>query len=123
MMEKVEVYWNLHKNCFSVRSCKTGRVIAHTKAVDIKDAKFVVRQAGRRKVLQEKKKNVHAFVRGYLAPMGFPLAEIGQHGYATYNPYKYDSFVDTATKESLDVVKFVSLYTNQDKKGAIQWVK
>ena len=122
-MEKVEVYWNLHKNCFSVRSCKTGRVIAHTKAIDIKDAKFVVRQAGRRKVLQEKKKNVHAFVRGYLAPMGFPLSEIGQHGYATYNPYKYETFVDTATKKPLDSVKFVSLYTNQEKKGAIQWVK
>ncbi len=56
-MGKVEVYWNLHKNCFSVRSCETGRVIAHTSAVDIKDAKFVVRQAGRRKVLQEKKKD------------------------------------------------------------------
>jgi len=122
-MGKVEVYWNLHKKCFSVRDCKTGRVIAHTSAIDIKDAKFVVRQAGRRKVLQEKKKNVHAFVRGYLAPMGFPLTEIGQHGYATYNPYKYDSFVDTATKESLDTVKFVSLYTNRDSKGAIQWLK
>ncbi len=122
-MEKIEVYWNLHKHCFSVRSCKTGRVIAHAKAVDIKDAKFVVRQSGRRKVLQEKKKNVHAFVRGYLAPMGFPLSEIGQHGYATYNPYKYDSFVDTATKEPLDKAKFVSLYTNQDNKGSIQWVK
>ena len=122
-MEKIEVYWNLHKHCFSVRLCKTGRVIAHAKAVDIKDAKFVVRQSGRRKVLQEKKKNVHAFVRGYLAPMGFPLSEIGQHGYATYNPYKYDSFVDTATKEPLDTAKFVSLYTNQDNKGSIQWVK
>jgi len=123
-MGKVEVYWNLHKGCFSVRSCKTGRVIIHTAAVNIRDAKFVVRQAGRRKVLQEKKKNVHAFVRGYLTPMGYPLEDIIDHGYATYNPYKYDSFVDAKTKESLDTAKFVSLYTHKrDKKGAIQWLK
>ena len=59
---KVEIYYNLHKNVFSVRH--KGRVIQHTSMAVIKDAEYVVRPAGRAKVLREGKKNVHAFVRG-----------------------------------------------------------
>ena len=61
---RVEVYFNLHKKTFSVRSCRTGRVIHHTDKVHIANPEFVVRKAGRERVLREGKKNVHAFVRG-----------------------------------------------------------
>ena len=86
---KVEVYFNLHKRVFSVRSCKTGRVIHHTKNVHIRDPQFVVREGGRQRVLRERKKNVHAFVRGYATYFEDcpTLDTIG------YNPFKYDSFV------------------------------
>lgn len=125
---KVEVYWNLHKDCFSVRDCKTGRVIKHAKELFLTDVKFVVRQAGRRKVLQEKRKNVHAFVRGNLVQDHFrPLAGACKTGYATYNPYKYETFVDYETKIPLDTMPAVNLYTvginGVTKKGAIQWAK
>ena len=30
---RVEVYWNLRKGCYSVRDCKTGRVVEHTNRV------------------------------------------------------------------------------------------
>jgi len=123
---KVEVYWNLHKNCFSVRDCKTGRVIRHTNDMYLYDAKFVVRQAGRRKVLEEKRKNVHAFVRGYMAPESAQDTSDKPNGYATYNPYKYDTFVDYETKKPLDTASVVYLFrygVNGKQKGAIQWVK
>ena len=87
---KVEVYFNLHKRVFSIRSCKTGRVIHHTKNVHIRDPQFVVREGGRQRVLRERKKNVHAFVRGYATYFDedCPMSDtIG------YNPFKYDSFV------------------------------
>jgi len=88
---KVEVYFNLHKRVFSVRSCKTGRVIHHTKNVHIRDPQFVVREGGRQRVLRERKKNVHAFVRGNLTAFkdspSYLADTIG------YNPFKYDSFV------------------------------
>ena len=54
---RVEVYWNLRKNCYSVRDCKTGRVVEHTNSLWIRNALFVVRQAGREKVLRDKQKN------------------------------------------------------------------
>ena len=61
---RVEVYFNLHKHVFSVRSARSGRVILHTDRVHIRNPEFVVRQGGRQRVLKERKKNVHAFVRG-----------------------------------------------------------
>ena len=63
---RVEVYWNLRKNCYSVRDCSTGRVVEHTNSLWIRRPEFVVRRAGREKVLRDKQKNVHAFVRGCL---------------------------------------------------------
>jgi len=94
---RVEVYFNLHKHTFSVRSCKTGRVIGHTDEVHISNPTFVVRKAGRERVLRERKKNVHAFVRGdvtLFSDTNRPTLDT-----LTYNPYKYASFVDKQTEE------------------------
>lgn len=91
---RVEVYFNLHKYVWSVRSARTGRVILHTDKVHIRNPEFVVRQAGRERVLREGKKNVHAFVRGeatYFDDFDYenrPMLDI-----IGYNPYKYVGFV------------------------------
>ncbi len=94
---RVEVYFNLHKKTFSVRSARSGRVIRHTDNVHIANPEFVVRQSGRNRVLSEGRKNVHAFVRGdvtFFLLMYRPMLDT-----LTYNPYKYASFVDKQTEE------------------------
>ncbi len=92
---RVEIYFNLHKKCLSIRH--KGLVIAHAAAAELTDIKFAVSQAGRARVLREKRKNVHAYVRGTLASY-IPLGESVPYdnevvSTVTYNPYKYDSFV------------------------------
>ena len=112
---RVEVYFNLHKKLFSVRDCKTGRVVAHTCNIWVEDPVFVVRKAGREKVLREKKKNVHAFVRGTWmkdllvedASMILDHRECSEE--VTYNPYKYDSFVTKHDAKPIDFGKLASL--------------
>ena len=94
---KVEVYFNLHKRVFSIRSCKTGRVIHHAKDVHIVNPKFVVREGGRQRVLRERKKNVHAFVRGNLTTFKDNPSRLADT--IGYNPYKYDSFVNVTDEE------------------------
>ena len=95
---RVEVYFNLHKYIWSVRSAKTGRVILHTDKVHIRNPEFVVRQAGRNRVLREGKKNVHAFVRCEATyfddfdPEYHP--NYLDYTLVSYNPYKFDTFVD-----------------------------
>jgi len=94
---RVEVYFNLHKKTFSVRSAKSGKVLLHTDEVHIENPEFVVRQSGRNRVLSEGRKNVHAFVRGdatFFRYTNRPMLDT-----LTYNPYKYASFVDKKTEE------------------------
>ena len=124
---KVDVYRNLHNGMYSIKSrdkANRGLVIAHAKQVWLDDVEFVVSDAGRARVLREKKKYVHAFVRGTLSsfrgydricPTEFFKAGIGtgvscepkfnamtNHGEEfTYNPYRFSTFVDRETESEL----------------------
>ena len=93
---KVDVYKNLHKDIWSVRNRSTGKVIAHKKLILISDASFVVQPAGRKKVLAEKRKNVHAFVRGQISNQKTTTLYWRP---VTYNPYKADHFCYKDTGE------------------------
>lgn len=108
--QKVKVYFNLHKKLFSVQDAKTGLVIGHTPAINLNDCQFKVSEAGRQRVLREKKKNVHAFVIGhYVAD-----TEGTETEKANYNPYKYSSFVDSK-EQPLQAAKSVTCINKQIK--------
>lgn len=104
--KKVFVYWNLHKNLYSVQH--KGKVVFHATSIKLKDAFFVVRESGRKKVLREKCKNVHAGVRGYIQDIEFQNGKSRQK-VATYNPYKYESFVNKKTLEKVEFSRFVTM--------------
>ena len=112
---RVEVYFNLHKKLFSVRDCKTGRVVDRVCNIWIEDPEFIVRKAGREKVLREKKKNVHAFVRGrgiqnLLVEDASKILDHREHSQeVTYNPYKYDSFVTKHDAKPIDFGRLATL--------------
>jgi hypothetical protein len=75
--------------------------------VVLKDCKFIVSEAGQARVRSEGKKNVHAFIEGYVVDARRSL-ELLDFGWETvyYNPYEtdhwqlsmvpYDEYVDTA---------------------------
>lgn len=66
---KVDVYWNLHRRLFSIRSRETGsygRVISHAPFLGLYNPRPVVSEAGRQRVIREGRKNVHAVIRGEL---------------------------------------------------------
>lgn len=95
--KKVFVYRNLHKNCWSIK--QDGLVKAHSESVHLKDCDFIVSQAGRDRVLKEKRKNVHAGIKGILTyhNSDSSIRQNENKKEVTYNPYKYNSFVDKAT--------------------------
>lgn len=98
---RIEAYYNLHKKCLSYRPI--GGRVQHANMLLLKNVKFAVQPAGREKVLREKRKNVHAFVRGDLQP--FEDAVVAgwdsdwHHVY--YNPYKHETFVRFANLEPI----------------------
>lgn len=99
-MKKIEpslvfVYRNLHyrdKVMYSVRNESTKRVSYHSPIVYMKDVEFKVSKAGRHRVLKEKRKNVHAGVKGYLLPLDIEMW-CEEPVQVRYNPYLTDSFV------------------------------
>lgn len=93
---KIEVYRNLHKKCWSVR--QDGLVKFHSQQVCLQNCKFAVQPAGRAKVLREKRKNVHAFIRGYLwdGKISEDIANSNIWDNVSYNPYKSNTFVDNS---------------------------
>lgn len=99
--ERVFVYRNLNKKfgktpVYSVRDVKTGRVAAHVKEITLKNVQFAVGQKGRERVIKEKAKNVHAGIRGN--PTNKALTNSKP---ATYNPYRYTTFVDRETESPI----------------------
>ncbi len=100
---RVQVYYNLHKKCLSIRY--KGKVIEHAREVTLTDAKFHVSEKGRQRVLKEKRKNVHAYVSGKLKET-FWFTQAPKYVWTakqrvTYNPYKHKSFVDKLTLEPI----------------------
>lgn len=99
--QRVYVYFNLHCKLWSVRALDgphKGRVIAHKRGVVLQDVTPRVSQAGRERVLRERKKNVHAGLVGYWVPFNTPITE--HMVPITYNPYKYESFVYVSDKSA-----------------------
>lgn len=96
---KVFVYFNLHKKIWSVKALEgenKGRVIMHCTSVELEDCTLKVSQAGRERVIREKQKNVHAGVVGRIVAYNAPCESTDIQ--VTYNPYKYNSFVEKETE-------------------------
>ena len=92
------VYYNLHRECWSVR--QGGKIVDHTHSIMLKDCRYLVGKAGRKRVLREKRKNVHAGVSGYVVDL---IPACRQHTQLTYNPYRHTTFV--SVQDPFDSVK------------------
>lgn len=97
--KRVQVYFNLHKKCFSVRCKKTRKVIAYLNNIYLEDVTYKVSEAGRKRVLKEKQKNVHAFIEGtIIKPFEALTSDLKP---VTYNPYCYPSFVTRSDERAI----------------------
>jgi len=115
--KKVMVYYNLHKQTFSVTY--DSKVILHADYVKLGNVEFRVRQGGKERVRQDKSKNVHAFVIGTLLDYcEYPCDDIPSSPsgkIVTYNPYKHNSFVYKGSEEPVYNAKEVDMINSQNK--------
>lgn len=88
----VRIYFNLRTKTLSLQTKVNGqwKVTAHPFTAYLKNVKFKVSEAGRQRVLQQRRKNVHAFVTGELIdslPKNYDKFDS-----ARYNPYELEKF-------------------------------
>jgi len=93
----VHVYRNLNKpgKVYSVR--QRGRVVGHTDQLMLRKCEFIVSKAGQKRLREKQQRNVHAWVRGYIATeggMGTTAADLRTlPAKITYDPYTDAGFV------------------------------
>ena len=103
----VKVYRNLHKDCYSVQ--QAGLVVCHTDRLVLKNVTFTVRERGRDKVRETRKKNVHAFINGeVMDPLDCIVVGEGWDS-VTYNPYAHDTFVTSNTEEEVNHANYCDM--------------
>lgn len=98
----VRVYKNLHKDCWSIK--QNGLVKAHADEINLFNCEFLVNQKDRERVIKEKRKNVHAFVKGYIWDTSMDLIK-----QVSYNPYVNWYFFDVDNLTSVHEANFVRL--------------
>lgn len=108
--DRVEVYYNLHKGGFSIKSlekgdCK-GKVVAYASTVLMSDGKFSVSKYGIKKIREEKRKRVCAVVRGTYEGEGTRI-----HGErVSFNPYTTDEFIKVSNGQVITIADKIFFY-------------
>lgn len=104
---RVRVYRNLRNKLLSVQAFTRGtgwRVVGHVDQIALANVAFRVSEAGRRRVLAERRKNVHAFVVGTVAATtGAPAIPV------RYSPYEAGSFLTVATRAPVTWAAFATV--------------
>jgi len=117
---KVKVYFNLNKKTFSIvaRTGKeAGRVLFYSNLVSLEDCKFRVQQSGRRRVLKEGVKNVHAFAYGVIKHINSwdITNKINKGQHIKYNPYLYSTFVYNKDESVADYSNEILMTVSNNK--------
>jgi len=85
----IEVYRNLNRKgkWYSIR--QGSHVVGHTTAICVRDAKFIVRESGKKRAISEMQRNVHAYIEGMYSTsgMGTTASRNDLPAHIQYHPY------------------------------------
>lgn len=82
------IYWNSHRKVWSIR--QKGLIVGHATSLVLENVIFRVSETGRQRVIREKRKSVHAIVRGKRVPLKRAVQCAIR---VRYNPYRDKTFV------------------------------
>ncbi|AGY48398.1 hypothetical protein Slash_109 [Bacillus phage Slash] len=110
--ERVEVYYNIHKGGFSIKSLdKTnpnkGKVVAYAPHVYLQSCSFHVSDSKHKWILDNQRKAVYAVVRGFLVDMFEEKPNTNDLNEIYINPYKCKEFTDVKTNKVVEKANIV----------------
>ena len=110
----VRVFKNPKLGCYNIM--QGGLVKATARQIRLRDAQFLVRESGRLRMLRENRRTIHAYIQGQLVDYAHPsddrtINHLSGRS-ATYNPFRFNSFVDRETEAPLAHAPWVQLDEN-----------
>lgn len=102
------MYRNLHKKTYSIK--QKNKVIGYGTNFTLWNCKLIVSKLGRERVLKTKRKNVHAFIEGFLIKAVDNLKNKLYVEQIKYDPYQHDYFFRVLTKEKIEQAECVLLH-------------
>jgi hypothetical protein len=102
----IRVYRNLHRQgkWYSIK--QDGKVVAHSKAMCIRDCTFIVSKAGKERAIRTKQRDVHAFIEGFYetSGMGTSADRNDLPANIKYDPFNHLGFYcDNLTSKAFEV--------------------
>lgn len=111
MSAKFHFYRNLRTGTFSLRV--RGKVIGHPVSILCSDCTLVVSENGRKKVIRDKRKNVHAYISAeHYIDITQPI-DVSSYQEVYYNPYTTKTFVMKTSSEPIVNSPIVLLHENR----------
>ncbi len=113
----VRVFKNWKLGCYNIM--QSGKLLTSARQVRLSGVEFLVRESGRKRMLHNGRRNVHAYAVGTLVDYVHPaesrdLGKLSGRG-VFYDPYKFSSFVDDETKYPITAAEFAQF----DESGVI----
>lgn len=107
--EPVHIYRNLNRKgrVFSIK--QKGLVVAHTEYFVLKDCSFIIQKKAKEKAIKEQRRNVHAFIKGYLGTEEDILNSFSW--ILKYDPFYKKGFIVCNDHKEYDVKKAFTVYT------------
>lgn len=117
---RIRVYRNLRNGLLSIQSKTSAgwRVTEHAESVHLEDAVFKVSEAGRQRVLRERRKNIHAYVEGerittwpdphlttWKAPSNKTVYRV------VYDPFKMKTFRMSTQNRSIEKAPYAFIHS------------
>jgi hypothetical protein len=106
MKAKYYLYRNLRTGGFSIKY--KGIVVARDNLFTMRKVTFHVNENGRKKVIKEKQKNVHAFIvakkfdrPAMVSESVYDIIKLREYKEVSYNPYGADHFFLVETNEPI----------------------
>lgn len=90
----VRIYRNLNGGNYSIK--QDEQVVAHTPQIMLHDCKFLVSELGQARARRDKRRNVHACIRGKISlkgGMGTTARATDFPARITYNPFEDEGFM------------------------------
>lgn len=106
--QKVKVYKNLNRDCFSIMDFKSRLVVAYADCVTLSQVAFQISKGGQRKCKAAGVRNVHAFAVGTFEA-ATPYGRSSNLDEFTYNPFKHEHFVDRLTGFAVETAAIVHM--------------